>query len=361
MTDTITENSEVAAYLAAIRAALEDLPATERDELLEDLEAHLYEVAAESDGGTLEASLGSPTAYAAELRASAGLDPAPEVDVPLSRRIERAVSTSSLWQGIGRALEQPFAVWLRGFLSSLRPAWWVARGWLALFAVVVWSQGGQIENYRNDVVVPTFHYSWFIGLVAVVLAIAASVWVGLRTDRLPTWARHAIVVGNVVVLAYFLSCSNDIRSVARTGYGQSSYGPQPAVSATTQPYRGIAVNGRHPQNIYPYDAQGHLLTGVRLFDDRGQPIQGLAGSNSLGQDLVRVLPSDAAGAIVRNDYPQVVGGINGEDLGVDAVGNPQRPPTAGPAAVSAMAKATPMPTPTIFVPPMAGATPTPAP
>jgi hypothetical protein len=67
-----TTSPAVGAYLASVRAALSDLPAEERDELCEDLEQHLVEVAAESDE-PLSARLGSPESYAAELRASAGL------------------------------------------------------------------------------------------------------------------------------------------------------------------------------------------------------------------------------------------------------------------------------------------------
>ena len=75
MNDTI--EGDVARYATAVRAAFADLPAPERELLLEDLEDHLAEVAAEGEG-PLAARLGAPEAYAAELRASAGL-PAPGV------------------------------------------------------------------------------------------------------------------------------------------------------------------------------------------------------------------------------------------------------------------------------------------
>ncbi|HJU03296.1 MAG TPA: hypothetical protein VJ966_19030, partial [Actinomycetes bacterium] len=70
MNHTIAEAGEnqVAGYAAAVRAACADLPGPDRELLLEDLEDHLQEVAAEA-GGTLEERLGRPEAYAAELRA----------------------------------------------------------------------------------------------------------------------------------------------------------------------------------------------------------------------------------------------------------------------------------------------------
>ncbi|MGH3101424.1 MAG: HAAS signaling domain-containing protein, partial [Thermoleophilia bacterium] len=64
MNDTIA--GEVASYATAVRAACADLPGPDRELLLEDLEDHLQEVAAEA-GGPLEERLGRPEAYAAEL------------------------------------------------------------------------------------------------------------------------------------------------------------------------------------------------------------------------------------------------------------------------------------------------------
>src|SRR5215831_2648151 len=62
---------DVARYAAAVRAALADLPAQERADLLEDLEDHLTEVASESDV-PLTQRLGSPEQYAAEPRSAYG-------------------------------------------------------------------------------------------------------------------------------------------------------------------------------------------------------------------------------------------------------------------------------------------------
>lgn len=65
-----------AGYAEAVRAALGDLSAEERSSLLDDLEAHLAEVAAEP-GTRLVERLGSPEDYAAELRAAYGARPRP--------------------------------------------------------------------------------------------------------------------------------------------------------------------------------------------------------------------------------------------------------------------------------------------
>ena len=61
-------------YVERVRAALADLPPEDLDELTGGLEADLREQAGELPPGTdLAAAFGAPTAYAAELRAAAGL------------------------------------------------------------------------------------------------------------------------------------------------------------------------------------------------------------------------------------------------------------------------------------------------
>jgi uncharacterized membrane protein len=72
---------DVAAHLAALERELGDLAADERDDLLEEVEASLLEI--EEDP---IARLGPPARFAAELRASAGLPPAPEPPAPPARR-----------------------------------------------------------------------------------------------------------------------------------------------------------------------------------------------------------------------------------------------------------------------------------
>src|SRR5207237_9335818 len=116
--------------------------------------------------------------------------------------------------------------------------------------------------------------------------------------------------------------------------GGAYSGPLVAMAAPmpqATPYPGLTVNGRHPLNIYPYDREGHLLSGVRLFDDRGVPLQGLAKS-APGGAVVRVLPSDVAGALVGNEYPQQIGTIPRAQLGIDGLGG--KVPTAPPAVAS---------------------------
>lgn len=69
-------------FLTRMRAALSDLPPAEVDELLEDTEEHVRELAREHGEDQLELRLGSPEGYAAELRSTAGYPPPPGPDGP---------------------------------------------------------------------------------------------------------------------------------------------------------------------------------------------------------------------------------------------------------------------------------------
>ncbi|HJV29442.1 MAG TPA: hypothetical protein VJ645_02905 [Gaiellaceae bacterium] len=58
--------ADIAAYLAAVRSSLSDLPEAERDDLVAEVEASLVESAGE--GGSISARLGPPEEFAARRR-----------------------------------------------------------------------------------------------------------------------------------------------------------------------------------------------------------------------------------------------------------------------------------------------------
>jgi hypothetical protein len=66
----------VSVYLEALRAELADLAPEEREDVLSEVEPSLLEAAADGDE-PIAARLGAPADFAADLRASAGLPPAP--------------------------------------------------------------------------------------------------------------------------------------------------------------------------------------------------------------------------------------------------------------------------------------------
>ena len=121
---------EIGAYLADVRGAMQDLDPGVRDGLLDDLPEHLAEVAA-ADTAPLQSRLGSPAAFAAELRSAAGLAPAspPTVDRPKDPSVSSSELAREFAVRVDRALGRLAGYdTLRELLVALRPGWWVVRG-----------------------------------------------------------------------------------------------------------------------------------------------------------------------------------------------------------------------------------------
>jgi len=250
-----TSTDEIAAYVAAVRAALSGLPEATRDELLEDLPEHLAEVAAD-DVGTLVDRLGPPSVYAAELLAGAGYvggfpDPPPRRD-PVGELRENAlryartldVRTGPLF-GHTRASE---------FLTLLRPAWWVLRGYLAAMVVAA-----VLDNSGQPIgLLPRIGGSGVVALLLLAAGVFGSIWLGRRSTRLATGPRYALWAGTavlvVVALGGFLNADSSTRG---SYYSDVQY---------DNPYS-------HVEDVFVYDEQGRLIDGARLFDQNGQPIR----------------------------------------------------------------------------------------
>lgn len=134
--------------------------------------------------------LGAPDAYAAELRAAAGLpvrgaasrSAAPALTGYLDR-----IRVSAAFQGAQPVLRQ-----IRRLLVELRPAWWVLCGYL----LVLVSSVARVDAFR-DFPVPAPVGSHLLGLVLVVAAVVGSVSLGRRT--LPRALGVLVVVGGLVL------------------------------------------------------------------------------------------------------------------------------------------------------------------
>ncbi len=111
------DRNTVGEFARSVRAQLSDLPALDVEELTEGLEADLAERLAE--GGE---ELGDPVAYAAELRASAGLAPKAPLPPAVPLRRSLAIKAREVLAGL-RA--HPSTASLIDFLIALRPVWWV--------------------------------------------------------------------------------------------------------------------------------------------------------------------------------------------------------------------------------------------
>jgi hypothetical protein len=352
MSETVTENAEVAGYLAAIRDALSDLESADRDDLLEDLEAHLHEVLAEPGGTSLASSLGTPAQYAAELRAAAGLDPQPIDGLPLLLRLERQLSSSGVLTVTRSIMARPAAREALAYLRTLRPAWWLVRGWLLAFAITVLLDGHYSRQRQQILWIPTDGRTGLRAFLCTLTLVVVSIWIGLRTSRLAAAPRNLLGLLNAFLVLFALALYSGF-SASGSYLNTAAYFPQPQQN-------GLNVDGRQLVNVFPYDAAGHLLQDVRLYDDRGRPLNQLADQTDRGEHLVRSYPTDSAGRVVTNAFPQAVE--------VEPFAGPQASASeaalvgAFPASGAvAIASAVAVPPPAIVVPPLAGVTPAPTP
>ncbi|GHJ10126.1 hypothetical protein TPA0907_44930 [Micromonospora humidisoli] len=252
---TVT-GQEITDYVERVRAALADLPPQARDELTEDLPEHLAEVAAEADGSLVD-RLGTPEAYAAELRAAAGAgDPAAG-----RRALERRIATV-----LGRAraridrLDSRFGPVFGHdtageFLRLLRPAWWVARAYLAAMLLTAISTDGPLG------LLPRLDGHGFVGLLMFVGLLYGSVWLGRCTHELRSWRRWALHASSAVLALFAVAAVADVDDHARSGY---DYGYES--TSVDNPYNEV-------QDVYVYDSEGRLVENARLFDQNGTPIR----------------------------------------------------------------------------------------
>jgi hypothetical protein len=269
------QQAEVAEYAAAVRAALADVPAELSEELLDDLEEHLAEVVADDDA-PLVFRLGSPEAYADELRTAAGLPPG---DGPATGGGAGLVDRLRSW-GPVREVE--------AFLPELRPAWWVLRAWAAVTAVDVVFVGG------TSFPVPTLGLGP-IGFAVTAVAIAWSVRRGLvaRADgRAP--GRAAVLVNAFLGLLTLVA----VVGVADRGGVASA---DPGYYEEPAPQTLVHEDGTPITNVLPYSSTGEPLTGVLLYDQDGRPIDDLADTTADGSP---VEPVPGAPVQPANAYPQ---------------------------------------------------------
>jgi hypothetical protein len=280
MTTTAGSSEQIEAYLAAVRASLGDIDEDERAELLAEVEASLIESAGEIDSPI--AALGPPEAFAAELRASAGLgEPAPfEAPSPSALAAARVF--------VADLRRRPWVAKLLPVARELAPIWWVARGYLAVVAAVVatgtwWSDS---RPWIPDISTPR------TGALVILAAIVASVAFGvLRRRRVESLLLVALVVNVAAVLAIVPA----LRHLTEAPSPQTVI-VQGAATPTVLP--GLVDAGRPLLNIYPYSRAGKLLHDVRLYDDLGRPI-----TLALGSDQLRRVPVTATGLPALNAFP----------------------------------------------------------
>ncbi|MGW3966238.1 DUF1700 domain-containing protein [Amycolatopsis sp. NPDC005003] len=312
----------VRVYLARVRTALADLPASEIEEILEDVRPHLAELEAElGEGARVEAlieRLGTPESYAAELRASGGY-PAPGEDATqvLATAAPSLVKPRiALWGlvfcalglamlafgatvsrspdafvglflfapvflvslvlllrgGVEPVLALPEVGWLRDTMAKgraqedagkfLRYLGSLKPAWWVLCAVALVALGLLFTLQRR---------SGVLLLPFLILAAVGALWAGprVRSDRRLLWV--AVPISAFVIGGGLGGFGAAIDLFAR---GSSYSGPPPYYSSTADHYGNdqLTYGGRDIENVYAFDAEGKPLTEVYLYDEQGRPL-----------------------------------------------------------------------------------------
>lgn len=263
---------DVTAFIAQVRAELADLPPDDLDDLTGGLEGDLTELVAESPEGL--SGLGTPQAYAAELRSAAGFPPAAPLVAPSWWHTQRDLALAN-WAAL--QVDHPVLRHTRDLLVELRPAWWVARGVMAAWAVAgVFGLGG---------------LAWLLALPFIGL----SVLLGRRRDRLGDWGKLAVLIGNVVAALVALLAVGALAASGPSGraigeHDDPTYGD------------GVLVNNTPVDNLFVYGPDGRPLQGVRIFTDAGVPLD-LAGSRGDANGESLHGPLDIYGKPWDNAFP----------------------------------------------------------
>ncbi len=274
-------SEEVRTYVESVRRALADLATEEVDDLTGGMEADLTELLRER-GGSLPGALGSPQAYAVELRQAAGL---PE---PSGRSGPTTVDVGRWWKGRRAAFAAARArhEWMEDawqFLGSLRPAWWVLRGYVAAWVLLgvfrIASAPSLLPNTPGMLIFGTL-LAW------------VSVKVGRRVKPGSVAMGPLYLVNIVAVIAVPFGL---FTSDARSEYQAVTSSPAPP---------GLTLDGTEVANVYGYGPDGQRLTGIRLFDDQGRPLKLGSTVNFVGGELPKA--HDIYGNALENVYPQTL-------------------------------------------------------
>jgi hypothetical protein len=150
-------------------------------------------------------------------------------------------------------------------------------------------------------------------------AIVVSVGLGL-SRRVP---RGLAIVANVALALALIPVAAHLADPSRHP-ATLDYAQQERQLAEAQRFQqslaGLSFNGELVKNIYPYDRRGHLLHDVRLFGDRGVPLD----VGSRGEDPSRRAVTTKDGPVL-NAFP-----IRYFDPGTGKVADPD----AGPEVVA---------------------------
>jgi hypothetical protein len=282
MSAATIHNRLVQSFTDSVRAALKDLPQDEIDELTDGLEASLAD-RLDDQGG----ELGDPAAYAADLRAAAGL---PSRGNPIHGSAGSILSQAVMDAAAAfrELYGHPAVRKIGAFLVSLRPLWWLFRAFV-LYVVLT-----AIFGLFAQVNMATF----CIGAGAFIVSVQFG-----RGKWLPRrWMKRALMVVNVLMVIavpiVILAASELFGQQYDTAYAAGA-----SDESTSQ--LGLYYDGRQVTNILPYDASGHALSDVQLFDQNGKPLYTVADPRAAtSDDIPDLVPNkNVVGRLGWNVYP----------------------------------------------------------
>jgi hypothetical protein len=300
---------QVRRYAADVRSHLADLSPEQIEDLTDGLEADLAEALADmpgalrpaatvpDDGATalldVAARFGPAAEYAAELRSSAGLDPASPV-MSAGRRPRIGLRgwlsvVGGIFESGWKSLWAPVtstAQWaaFTEFAAVLKPAWWVLRAWIVV--LVLYTGFHRPQGFE---LVPQQTYWRLFLIVAIVVSVQ---WGRDRWLRWPA-VRALRKVVNVAAVAVAVPVAasalvgmnaelNGLGAGTRDSYQQgydagvrdSASGVFDASGVSTgNGDSGVFVDGSPVSNLFVFDASGRALQDVQIFDDQGRPVR----------------------------------------------------------------------------------------
>lgn len=258
---TTVARDDIHAFAVAVRSHLDDLPDDDVDELLDGLEADLSDQAGEAGDGF---ALPDAGAYAAELRAAAGL-PARDESAPRHRVTMTQWAVSTLQRANTALRSNALGAWTLDTLVALRPVWWFVRAFVLYLALVVLFGIPHPTGY--DLVDRTLAVTSLPGAVLFGTLLLLSIQWGRGRWAPAAWLRvvRTIVSALAAVAAPFLliGAAGDARTLVM----------YPATADAVVPDAwGLSVDGQRVRNIYAYDAAGQPIEQVQLFDQDGRPL-----------------------------------------------------------------------------------------
>lgn len=251
---TNTQPDGVEEFARAVRTHLGDLKPEQIEELTEDLEDNLGEMLA--DSGALPASA---SAYAAELRESAGLGAKEDTRIRFKDRV--APIAAKIEESAAFRAATPV-------LKRLAPLWWILRGY-GIYNLTVFVFGWVPFQ---TVPLPQRGMHWALLIAFIGASLLWGLWQDIRMKREEGRSRWERVVGRIAAAAAILGLLLLPFTTALAATFEnigSTYGSNSSLDLSNPE---LLNNGVPLTNVFAYDAEGKPIPQAQLFDQNGNPL-----------------------------------------------------------------------------------------